>query len=880
MATPKKYICAFCARAFTRSEHKQRHERSHTNEKPYHCLHCTSSFVRRDLLQRHCRTVHNVQLARTNSANTDLVSTKPEIPLTNETFKNENVPLELQADQSVIQISPKRNKSDSSPSPEEDTRTDVVKNHDLIHLLSITRKLELLLQNYSPDNASYNVNDYFLIGYVDLISSTSNYTIFEKIIKELMQYLNSCNLMDTKTKHMIPPNHFKIGVIYAVISMGYIRNQKTDRALVFFMKSWDLLITRLIPNYNNNNNLLDQIEILNNLFLLAYIYLNYNLDIHEEATISDEIILNYLNDISFIIISNLNNVNSINDNLIDINLNLFWNIYILLSTYLKAPPKFYHFFLNKRVNKLTLSGVMLKLSKSIINLNHVEEISNNNFIKMIIISTLSNEYKLYNLGENFLIYTSKNCLHNAIILINKSINVHHNYYTLAPNDSDDSNLLLFSLIHEEKTSRVKLFELFKKNIIIKSPPKFHELLNNYLFIPNQFYNWQLLCLTLYEVTFNCSVNEILLEHILKLQDPSSNLDFALTNFFNYKQNPIEANNNLSIISFPIIFFTNFLNLNIIQLDYNLLQLNFINAFIIEWYLIMNKLLVMIWNSPELFEDNYVIQNIVYLLLDNKKSLNKKLNISTDYDTSPPEDEFLLNNKWFWILKLKFDSIFETWMDFVKSQYTQYGSPQSKKYGAYNTDQPTNNLSVLKMYINKFVGEFVNQEVAKLTEDIPVPTSRNNSVNNGQNNQMFINYNNQPDYESAMKLLALKGNYRRANSISIGVLASDNYNNNNGININSPLLSANAISPNISGIRSKPSSSGSYNSSYSTFPQAPIVSNNHSDLLVLPPILRKPSLSNGFPVSPNSQKFGIVNPDSEDSSRSLKPLLHGTNREDI
>jgi hypothetical protein len=240
----------------------------------------------------------------------------------------------------------------------------------------------------------------------------------------------------------------------------------------------------------------------------------------------------------------------------------------------------------------------------------------------------------------------------------------------------------------------------------------------------------------------------------------------------------------------------------------------------------------------------------------------------------------LNNKWFWILKLKFDSIFETWMDFVKSQYTQYGSPQSKKYGAYNTDQPTNNLSVLKMYINKFVGEFVNQEVAKLTEDIPVPTSRNNSVNNGQNNQMFINYNNQPDYESAMKLLALKGNYRRANSISIGVLASDNYNNNNGININSPLLSANAISPNISGIRSKASSSGSYNSSYSTFPQAPIVSNNHSDLLVLPPILRKPSLSNGFPVSPNSQKFGIVNPDSEDSSRSLKPLLHGTNRKDI
>lgn len=63
MAPQKKYICAFCARAFSRSEHKQRHERSHTNEKPFRCLHCTSAFVRRDLLQRHCRTVHNLNRA-------------------------------------------------------------------------------------------------------------------------------------------------------------------------------------------------------------------------------------------------------------------------------------------------------------------------------------------------------------------------------------------------------------------------------------------------------------------------------------------------------------------------------------------------------------------------------------------------------------------------------------------------------------------------------------------------------------------------------------------------------------------------------------------------------------------------------------------------
>ena len=64
MAAEKKYICSFCARAFSRSEHKQRHERSHTNEKPFHCVHCTSAFVRRDLLQRHCKTVHNIAVSK------------------------------------------------------------------------------------------------------------------------------------------------------------------------------------------------------------------------------------------------------------------------------------------------------------------------------------------------------------------------------------------------------------------------------------------------------------------------------------------------------------------------------------------------------------------------------------------------------------------------------------------------------------------------------------------------------------------------------------------------------------------------------------------------------------------------------------------------
>ncbi|KAK4553874.1 hypothetical protein LTR86_009049 [Recurvomyces mirabilis] len=54
----KRYRCQFCERAFSRSEHRSRHERSHTKERPFRCTKCKSTFVRRDLLLRHDRTVH------------------------------------------------------------------------------------------------------------------------------------------------------------------------------------------------------------------------------------------------------------------------------------------------------------------------------------------------------------------------------------------------------------------------------------------------------------------------------------------------------------------------------------------------------------------------------------------------------------------------------------------------------------------------------------------------------------------------------------------------------------------------------------------------------------------------------------------------------
>ncbi|KAI0128787.1 hypothetical protein BJ170DRAFT_701522 [Xylariales sp. AK1849] len=51
-----QHTCQFCGRTFKRSEHKERHVRTHTKEKPFVCR-CGAAFTRRDLLTRHQRIV-------------------------------------------------------------------------------------------------------------------------------------------------------------------------------------------------------------------------------------------------------------------------------------------------------------------------------------------------------------------------------------------------------------------------------------------------------------------------------------------------------------------------------------------------------------------------------------------------------------------------------------------------------------------------------------------------------------------------------------------------------------------------------------------------------------------------------------------------------
>ncbi|THW03008.1 hypothetical protein D6D24_10746, partial [Aureobasidium pullulans] len=77
---PKSQVapCRFCSKQFKRQEHLQRHERTHTREKPYLCE-CGKHYARQDLLVRHQRLDHQSGIPASGSPPTPHENVSPHL---------------------------------------------------------------------------------------------------------------------------------------------------------------------------------------------------------------------------------------------------------------------------------------------------------------------------------------------------------------------------------------------------------------------------------------------------------------------------------------------------------------------------------------------------------------------------------------------------------------------------------------------------------------------------------------------------------------------------------------------------------------------------------------------------------------------------------
>ncbi|CDK27100.1 unnamed protein product [Kuraishia capsulata CBS 1993] len=593
----KRYICSFCARSFSRSEHKLRHERSHTKEKPFNCTLCHHSFVRRDLLQRHCRTVHGL-LVKSNiesAISTTPLSSEQRAQARTPDFRvgrqfqpsqQQQQPSQQQQQQQPEQtsVSPTSDFADPEDEPVISSNPNVLTEKTIVTLLTLSKKFSHITRDLSLD------------------SSLSNYLLVYGT-----KCLNKLPILDpAKLTNLASSNE----LFYLVVCIGACECGDFEDATKLFNIAWNIIIGK-ISSYEINYNSANFNQFIENLIVLCSISISYFSQFSAEQNklaIQIDVLFEYLNNI---ISTQIANSKQSSHPFVK---NYLWHAYILLSQYSfvynKSPSSLHLYLLDKNVPKED-SRSQLPLKVLLKNLTMTSNVTADNqslkhsmgFTEQLIICGLMNELQLikFNDAQAAVVNSrlqlrsgvyddDRNLLHNAIILANKSFNYgHSNYLERCKNTNSDFNI---GVIRDERdgtsdsaaTSKgalalvnrfvndqdqigfLNLLIITKRRLLLNCPLKYTDLLASYVFLPKDETNWSMLALTLKEFLYNVETTygvpsrlqvEFDLSKFFPLQGVWLTTDDIYTNLFEYIgagfSNFLVINNNLGITSLPLIF---------------------------------------------------------------------------------------------------------------------------------------------------------------------------------------------------------------------------------------------------------------------------------------------------------------------------------------
>ncbi|RKP28783.1 hypothetical protein METBISCDRAFT_6277, partial [Metschnikowia bicuspidata] len=590
MAAPqKKYICTFCARAFTRSEHKQRHERSHTNEKPFHCLYCSSAFVRRDLLQRHCRTVHRIHLVprkggREKDPAANAASSVPPALPSNKVFDAPVSPGHADT-RSTSEKKPARKPSVSGDvniiasarvllqlAPHKTEPSDLVSGVSDVPILPGSLSSDKLLQaakilEHLCNMVDLNVSiaEMFLLGY----STISKDPV-------ILRSKSPCQESDYLYNylHEAPFTDFDIGVGYTITAIGAINmsagsGEASKVAKELANKAWTFFLEYLLPLYTLVEN---QLEALKNMYLLVHTYLKY---------FGKDLMIDKLDEATSSIMEKFTGMQEPRaKELLQPYMEIIWNIYILVSKHkVDLPPsRFFAWLSTQTIDaNFLLSHYMLAFPKEAFP-------SDDLFLAEIIACTFSNEVNNLNYRNTLAIYSSKVELHAALLLGLES--------------------LVNNTTHDTKS--YDIFNLLQSKVLKGCPDLMQTYLKQHICKISAPFQWQFFILALRVVDFGGATQSFVRDN---KQGQFDIFGKSLINYLDYAtaQDLRKTKNmsdmyvsSLSILSFSMVFNSKMLHMKSYAAAFDLncisdMEANTLATLVLEWYLSVIKTLILMLN---------------------------------------------------------------------------------------------------------------------------------------------------------------------------------------------------------------------------------------------------------------------------------------------